>query len=185
MTDELRVKDLPQEEKDALLKEAEELKIPGILPEYIVIDLKAKIEEIKKDSENASSQAPDNEEKDAPETDLEEDKHDEADVNNPYKSLEYADVRAEAEKRNLQTADKKRPTLEAALIADDEERARIAAEAFNSQDKEEDSENKPEKDSENASSQATDNEEIKFDGICCVCMQKVFSGKCSGCGRKY
>jgi len=25
--------------------------------------------------------------------------------------------------------------------------------------------------------------EIKFDGICHVCLQKVFNGICSGCGR--
>ena len=26
--------------------------------------------------------------------------------------------------------------------------------------------------------------EIKYDGICHICMQKVFNGKCSGCGRE-
>lgn len=170
MDENIKVKELPQDQQDEILKEAQAYSIPGILIDLVVSDLKQKIEEAKNASDNSKQNVA---------NDLEEDKHDEADADNPYKEWDYISVKNEAETRKLETIDKKRPTLEAALIADD--RVKNTANVNNTIP-----ENKPDNESpKQVQDDKYSPDEIKPDGICCICYQKVFNKVCSGCGRVY
>ena len=58
MTDNLKVKDLPQEDQDLLIKEAQEYELKGNFSEYKVSTLKAKIAEKSAGGDSNSGQEP-------------------------------------------------------------------------------------------------------------------------------